>query len=67
MHRVDRVWLAVAGLTALAVALRLATMRDSLMGDELYMFNIVHGHSLGQALHIVRATEKTPPLLFIVN
>lgn len=65
--RVDEFGVAVASLTALALALRLATMRDSLMGDELYMFNIVHGRSLGQALHIVRATEKTPPLLFIVN
>ena len=66
-RRVDGISLAVAGLIVLAVALRLATMRDSLMGDELFMFNIVHGHSLGQALHIVRATEKTPPLLFILN
>ncbi len=29
------------------------------------MFNIVHGRSLGQAMSIVRETEKTPPLFFI--
>ncbi len=40
-------------------------MRDSLAGDELFMFNIVHGRSLGQAMSIVRETEKTPPLFFI--
>jgi uncharacterized membrane protein len=29
------------------------------------MFNIVHDHSFGQAMQIVRETEKTPPLFFI--
>jgi 4-amino-4-deoxy-L-arabinose transferase-like glycosyltransferase len=67
LSRVDGVWLAVAGVTVLAFSVRLATMRDSLLGDDLFMFNIVHGRSLGQALHIVRETEKTPPLLFIID
>jgi hypothetical protein len=58
--------LAVAALTALAFGLRLALVRDSLMGDELFMFNIVHDRSLGDALSIVRETEKTPPLFFIL-
>ncbi len=53
--------------TALALGLRLATTRDSLLGDELFMFNIVHSRTLGQAMSIVRNTEKTPPLLFILN
>jgi uncharacterized membrane protein len=56
---------AVGALTVLAFGLRLALMRDSLLGDELFMFNIVHGRSLGQAMSIVRETEKTPPLFFI--
>jgi uncharacterized membrane protein len=56
---------AVGALTVLALGLRLALMRDSLLGDELFMFNIVHGRSLGQAMSIVRETEKTPPLFFI--
>jgi 4-amino-4-deoxy-L-arabinose transferase-like glycosyltransferase len=56
----------VAGLTVLALALRLALMRDSLLGDELIMFDIVHGRGLGDVLHIVRATEKTPPLHFVL-
>jgi 4-amino-4-deoxy-L-arabinose transferase-like glycosyltransferase len=58
---------AVAAMTILACCLRLSIMRDSLLGDELFMFNIVHGHSLRQALSIVQETEKTPPLLFVVN
>jgi hypothetical protein len=56
---------AVGALTVLALGLRLVLMRDSLLGDELFMFNIVHGRSLGQAMSIVRETEKTPPLFFI--
>jgi hypothetical protein len=58
--------LAVAALTAIAFALRYATLHDSLAGDELFMFRIVHGNSLRDALHIVRETEKTPPLFFVL-
>jgi uncharacterized membrane protein len=58
--------LTVGALTLLAFALRYALVHDSLLGDELFMFQIVHGHSLGEALHIVRETEKTPPLFFIL-
>jgi Dolichyl-phosphate-mannose-protein mannosyltransferase len=58
--------LAVGAVTALAFGLRLALVRDSLLGDELFMFNIVHDRSLGDALSIVRETEKTPPLFFIL-
>ncbi len=57
---------AVAGLTLLALVLRAALMRDSLMGDELFMFNIVHNRSLGSALSVIRNTEKTPPLFFLL-
>ncbi len=50
----------------LAFALRLALLRDSLFGDELFMFRIVHGRSLADVLSDVRATEKTPPLFFLL-
>ena len=54
----------VGGLTLLALALRLPLMRDSLLGDELIMYGIVHDHGLGDVLSVVRDTEKTPPLHF---
>jgi Dolichyl-phosphate-mannose-protein mannosyltransferase len=58
--------LAVGGLTLLAFVLRLAFLRDSLLGDELFMFRIVHDRSLGDVLSAVRETEKTPPLFFVL-
>jgi uncharacterized membrane protein len=58
--------LTVGALTLLAFVLRYVLVHDSLLGDEMFMFQIVHGHSLGEALHIVRETEKTPPLFFIL-
>jgi 4-amino-4-deoxy-L-arabinose transferase-like glycosyltransferase len=57
----------VLALTALALGLRLVTMRDSLMGDELFMYSYVHDQTLGYALHLVRVDEKTPPLIFIAD
>ena len=57
----------VLALTLVAFGLRVALMRDSLLGDEVFMFNIVHGRSLGTAMSIVRNTEKTPPLFFLLT
>jgi uncharacterized membrane protein len=57
--------LVVGALTLVALALRLPLLRDSLLGDELIMFGIVHDRPLGDVLHIVRETEKTPPLHFV--
>ena len=62
----DGAVLLVGGLTAVAFVLRLLLMRDSLLGDELIMYDIVHGRGLGSVLHIVRETEKTPPLHFVL-
>ena len=65
LERAQSVDLAVVGgLTLLALALRLPLMRDSLLGDELIMYGIVHDHGLGDVLSVVRDTEKTPPLHF---
>jgi hypothetical protein len=57
----------VAGLTLVALLLRLVLLRDSLFGDELYMFRIVHDRTLADVLSVVRETEKTPPLFFVVE
>jgi uncharacterized membrane protein len=65
LERAQAVDLAVVGgLTLLALALRLPLMRDSLLGDELIMYRIVHDHGLGDVLSVMRDTEKTPPLHF---
>lgn len=63
----DPYLVALVALTIVAFGMRVALMRDSLLGDELYMFDIVHGRSLGAALSIVRDTEKTPPLFFLLT
>jgi hypothetical protein len=63
--RLSRAALVVGGLTVVALALRLPPMRDTLVGDELFMFRIVHDRSLGDAWHVIRETEKTPPLFFL--
>ena len=57
----------VAGLTVLALGLRLASLGQSPFGDELYLFAIVDDHSLGDVLSLVHDTEKTPPLGFVLG
>jgi 4-amino-4-deoxy-L-arabinose transferase-like glycosyltransferase len=57
---------AVLALTALAAVLRILAAQDSLWADELFLYEIVNGHGLGDALSIVRETESTPPLYFVV-
>lgn len=59
--------LIVIGLTTAGFGLRLAgVLREALVGDEVFLYRIVSGHSLGQALDVVQGTEKTPPLGFIL-
>jgi len=60
-------WAIVGALTVLAFALRLVFLGDSLLDDELYMYRIVHHQSLGTALSLIRHTEKTPPLFFLLS
>src|SRR6478736_6141016 len=36
------------------------------MGDELFIFTIVHHLSLGSSISLIRNTEKTPPLFFLL-
>ena len=58
-------WVAAVGaLTVVAFVLRAVLLRDSLFGDELFMYRIVHNQSVGDVMSVVRHTEKTPPLFF---
>jgi mannosyltransferase len=59
---------AVAGLTLLGFAIRLANFDQSLLGDELSTYWILHGHSLGDVLSSVRSNDEiSPPLYFILG
>lgn len=58
--------LGVATLTALAFLLRALVIDQTVVGDELYLFEIVHDHGLGEVLSIVHDTESTPPLHFVL-
>jgi hypothetical protein len=59
--------LVVAGLTSLALALRLVGLDQSLFGDELFLWAIVDDRSLRQVFSVVHDTEKTPPLGFVLS
>ena len=57
---------AVLALTVLATLLRALTIGQTTWGDELFLYEIVHDRSLGEAMEIVRDTESTPALYFVV-
>ena len=61
-----REWVAVAALTGLALALRAVYASQSLLGDELFTYDIVTRSSLGDMLVGVRETESTPPLYYLL-
>jgi uncharacterized membrane protein len=65
-RRVTAAWL-VGALTLIALVLRLACVHQSLFGDELFLYFDVHKHTLGEVLSMVRGTEKTPPLGFVLG
>ena len=58
--------LALALLTLAALLLRLAGLRESLFGDELFTFDIVSERGLGEVLRRVHDTSITPPLHYVV-
>ena len=65
-----RAW-AVPALVALVtlggLLVRLPSFHQSLFGDEISTYYIVHGHSLGRVLQLVHSNqETTPPLFFIL-
>ena len=58
----------VAGLTMLALALRLPSMADSLYGDEISTSFVVHGFGVDGLLPIVAGDqENTPPLFYVLT
>ena len=57
---------AIAGITLLGLALRVAGLGQSLYGDELYTYRALVDHGLGDALRSVYRTEDTPPLFFVL-
>jgi 4-amino-4-deoxy-L-arabinose transferase-like glycosyltransferase len=61
-----KVAFAVAGLAVVALILRLIAARQSVVGDELFLYEIVHGHGLSDAVRLVHDTESTPPFHFIL-
>ena len=59
--------LIVAGLTALGLGLRLPLFDDSLFGDELSTYFVVHGFGQGDVIDLVRSgQEGTPPLYYLL-
>jgi mannosyltransferase len=56
----------IVALTVLAGVLRLVLAQDNVWADELFLYEIVHGNSLGEALRIIHETESTPPLYFVL-
>jgi mannosyltransferase len=57
----------VAGLTLLALAVRLPHLGESLVGDEMYAYAEVHRRSLGGVIDAVRGGgENSPPLFFVL-
>lgn len=67
-NRVDRRWWsAIAGLTAVAFALRLVGMAESPAGDELIFHWYVDGRPFGSMWSLLLAQEKTPPLGFVLG
>lgn len=60
-------WAIVLGLTLLALALRIGPLRQSIWGDELFLFRIINDHGPRTILDLVGAEEKTPPLGFLLT
>jgi Dolichyl-phosphate-mannose-protein mannosyltransferase len=62
---VDRAWLAVGVLTAIAFALRVPHIGESLVGDEMYAYAEVHGRTFWEVFQRVQeGGENSPPLFF---
>jgi mannosyltransferase len=60
-------WAAVAGLSVLALGVRLPLMSDSLFGDELFAYSEVRvADPLGVVRSVTKSIEVTPPLFFIL-
>jgi hypothetical protein len=61
-------WLALAAITAVAVALRAAFVGGQSLGyEEVFTAHIAEASSLGALWHGVKATESTPPLYYVLT
>ena len=59
--------IAISVLTAVAFGLRLSQLHQSLLGDEVFTYRDVVGHSFGSVLTTVHnGGENSPPLFFIL-
>lgn len=59
--------LLVAVLTLVALALRATQLNQSLFGDELFTYDLVHGHGLLGVIRDVRTgVEDNPPLFYVL-
>jgi len=60
--------LALAGLTVVAAALRAFLADQSLLGDELLTYAVVHRSTPGQVIHALNnSIESTPPLYYLLG
>ncbi len=59
----------VAALTLLGLALRLRLVGNSLFGDELSTYSIVHGHGVATIVRTLNghSVDLTPPLYFLLT
>ena len=60
--------LPLAGLTIIALALRLPSFGDSLWGDELSSNYVINGFGIGNVLEVTQSDQEgTPPLFFLLT
>jgi mannosyltransferase len=60
--------LPLAGLTIIALALRLPSFGDSLWGDELSSNYVINGFGAGNVLDVTQSDQEgTPPLFFLLT
>ena len=67
MHDKRRWWLWIGLLAAVAFGLRAYGATESPFGDELILWQLIHGRSFGSMLTQVVQQEKTPPLGFVLS
>ncbi|HLM50189.1 MAG TPA: glycosyltransferase family 39 protein [Solirubrobacteraceae bacterium] len=60
-------WAAVAGVTLLALALRLTGFDQSLFGDELFTYDTARSADLNDLFREVRTAEVSPPGFFLIT
>jgi mannosyltransferase len=60
-------WIGVALLTLVAVAVRIPGLRQSLFGDELFTYDTAAVGSVHDLFQAIRTTEVSPPLFFVIE